>query len=290
MRVLIAEDSVSGRIVLKRTVERLGHECRVAVDGEDAWSLFQEHGADVIISDWMMPKLEGPELCARVRAQGSEPYVYFAFLTVLDDKQHALEGIRPGADGYLPKPLDPLDLQTCLIAAERVTSLHRTLAQANLRLTENATRELGRANRALYESARTDALTSLNNRLRLQEDLLTMYSRAIRYGQRYSVVMLDLDRFKAYNDRYGHLRADTVLQKVAQVIKLTCRDGDSAYRYGGEEIVVVSPEQNDDGAFRAADRFRCAVEALGIEHLGNPPTGPSRSARGNGHGHGRRSR
>jgi two-component system, cell cycle response regulator len=132
MRVLIAEDSPLERNMLQDAVAVLGHECLVAADGAEAWQLFSEFGADVVISDWMMPGVDGLELCRRVRADTREAYTYFVFLTRLEDRPHALQGMEAGADDYLVKPLDLDDLHLRLIAAERVTMLHRRLAEAKL--------------------------------------------------------------------------------------------------------------------------------------------------------------
>ena len=125
MRVLVAEDSRLERLMLQRSVESLGHECIVAEDGVQAWEMVEAIGADVIISDWLMPRLEGPELCRLVRSRPGTPYIYFIFVTALSDKEHALAGMRTGADDYLTKPLDLDDLEARLIAAARVTVLHR---------------------------------------------------------------------------------------------------------------------------------------------------------------------
>ena len=127
MHVLIAEDSAVERIMLERFVRELGHEPVLAPDGEQAWELFQTHGADVLISDWMMPGLDGAELCRRVRAHPSAPYTYIILLTVLDDDEHTRFGMQAGADDYLRKPLRIEDLEMRLIAAERVSYLHRQL-------------------------------------------------------------------------------------------------------------------------------------------------------------------
>src|SRR5438874_10389118 len=124
MRILIAEDSPFQRRILADAVEGLGHECVAAQDGDEAWELFDKNGADVIISDWMMPGLEGPELCRRVREHSGESYTYFIFLTALEDKQHAQVGMRAGADDYLTKPLRLDELGLRLTAAARVTALH----------------------------------------------------------------------------------------------------------------------------------------------------------------------
>lgn len=262
MRVLIAEDSAVGRVLLQHAVEALGHECLIANNGLEAWELFERELPDVIISDWMMPGLEGPDLCRRVRSRPDTPYTYFVFLTVLKAKEHALIGVQAGADDYLSKPLDPLDLRICLIAAERIVSLYRSLDQK--------TAELEQANRELFETARTDALTHVGNRLRLHEDLTRLESQATRYGHNYAVAMCDLDHFKAYNDALGHLAGDAALRLVAEIITRECRTSDAVYRYGGEELVVIMTEQTLQSAGTALERIRGAVQSGAIAHPASP--------------------
>jgi len=262
MRVLIAEDSAMGRLLLQRAVEVLGHECLVAADGLAAWELFEREVPDVVISDWMMPGLEGPELCRRIRSRPDTPYAYFVFLTVYREKEHALIGIQAGADDYLTKPLDPQDLKICLIAAERVISVHRGLAQK--------TAELERANRDLFQTSRTDALTHVGNRLRLHDDLDQLDSHVARYGYRYGVAICDLDYFKAYNDALGHPAGDAALRAIAEILSRQCRAGDAVYRYGGEEFVIIMPEQPISAAVLAVERIRQAVEQAAIPHPSSP--------------------
>jgi DNA-binding response OmpR family regulator len=132
MRVLIAEDDPGIRDLLHDLIERQGHAVTVARDGEEAWGLFTEHGADVIVSDWLMPRVEGPELCRRVR-QHQAPYAYFILLTALGDQQHHLTGRKSGADDYLAKPFDMEDFGARMVTAERVITLHRR-REALLRL------------------------------------------------------------------------------------------------------------------------------------------------------------
>jgi len=262
MRVLIAEDSVMGRLLLQRAVEGLGHTCIVATDGLAAWQLFERELPDVVISDWLMPGMEGPDLCRRIRSRPDTPYAYFVFLTVLREKEHALVGVQSGADDYLTKPLDPLDLKVCLIAAQRVVSLHRSLAQK--------TDELEAANRELFETARTDALTRVGNRLRLHEDLCRLEGQAERYGYSYALAMCDLDHFKAYNDALGHLDGDTALRAVADILARECRTSDGVYRYGGEEFAVIMAEQALTRAGLGLDRIRLAVQQANIPHPASP--------------------
>jgi len=129
VRVLVAEDDVDIRDLLEIAIASLKHEVRTARDGQEAWEIFQAEGADVIISDWLMPRVQGTELCRLVRASEGTPYVYFVILTALDSEEHMLQGMRAGADDYLVKPFSIGALQARLVAAQRVTMLHRALAQ-----------------------------------------------------------------------------------------------------------------------------------------------------------------
>lgn len=265
MRILIAEDEPVSRLLLQKAVERLGHECLVTEDGTAAWERFQETPVDAIVSDWMMPGLDGLALCRRVRERESATYTYVVLLTTLSDKAHLRAGLEAGADDYLTKPLDLDELEVRLIAAARVTSLYRQLAERNA--------EVERLNRELFEQARRDPLTQLRNRLQLQEDLALLDARAARYGQRYCVALCDVDCFKPYNDHYGHPAGDEVLRAVADVIAQHCRCDDLAYRYGGEEFLLLLPEQSPDGAVAAVERLRRAVEGLAIAHDNQAPPG-----------------
>lgn len=266
MRLLIAEDDAVSRTILQRAVEKLGHECLVAADGQEAWETYQGHpDVDVVLSDWMMPRMDGLELCRRVRGLDRGRYPCFLFLTALGDREHLTEGMQAGADDYLTKPLDRDELRMRLISASRVVDLHRSLMEKQ--------RELEEVNEELFTQARRDPLTRLGNRLRLQEDLDTFGARATRYGHSYSALLCDIDHFKLYNDHYGHLAGDEVLQRVANAIMRTSRSGDTAYRYGGEEFLVLLPEQSLEGAHIAVRRLHGAIEGLKIPHEAAEPPG-----------------
>ena len=265
MKILIAEDSTLYRMMIQSVVEELGHEYLLASDGQEAWEVFQEFGADVIISDWIMPRLDGPSLCRRVRAHGGGRYTYFILLTSREEKEDFLAGMQAGADDYLTKPLDRDNLEVRLIAASRVTSLHQQLSDRNA--------EMERLNGALFDSARTDPLTQLGNRLRQWEDLEVLQGRVARYGHSYCVALCDIDHFKAYNDQYGHMAGDRALRVVAQVLAGQGRSGDAAYRYGGEEFLLILPEQSLETAMVGVNRVRLAVEDLAIPHAANEPFG-----------------
>ncbi|MEA2283871.1 MAG: hypothetical protein QOK21_4478 [Solirubrobacteraceae bacterium] len=246
MKVLIADDEPGTRLLLATTLERLGHECIAASDGDEAWRRFTAEQPAVVVTDWQMPGLDGTELARRIRERRTADYTYVVVLTGAADEASARAAMEAGADDVLLKPLDAADLERKLIAAERVTATHRRL----------------------HADARHDPLTGIGNRLRLAEDLEAVCGRVERYGHAYCVAIADVDRFKGYNDAHGHPRGDDVLRAVAETLRETVRTGDSVYRYGGEEFVVLLPEQSLAGAEQAAERLRAAVEALALPHPG----------------------
>jgi diguanylate cyclase (GGDEF)-like protein len=258
MKVLIADDSPAHLLALQKAVTALGHDCLVAKDGDEAWEKFNSRNPEVVISDWVMPGIEGDELCRRIRDAGG-PYCYVIVLTSLDDKRHVMEGMNAGADDYLAKPLDADDLEARMAAAARVTKLHARI--------DRQQEELEGLRREQEELARQDPLTGIGNRLRMSEDLDRIDSQLSReHGAGYAILMCDVDRFKTYNDHRGHQEGDRVLRTVAQAIASACRGGDAVYRYGGEEFAVVLAEQDGVGAPTAGERFRQAVEDLKMEH------------------------
>lgn len=265
MKILVVDDDPVSRLIAEEAVRKLGHECLSADGGEPAWELFQKERPDVVISDWLMPDLDGLEFCRRIRFEQTAMYSSFILVTSLGDKQHALEGMLAGADDYLSKPLQIDELQMRLIAASRLNALHRKL--------EDHQHFLESLNDALRLTARVDALTGLGNRLRLREDLAALNSRMARYGDEYCICVLDLDRFKAFNDTYGHLEGDQALKAVADAISGQVRAGDSTYRFGGEEFVCVFRSVTLLEAAALLDRIRLRVESLAIPHASNEPWG-----------------
>lgn len=263
MKVLIAEDSDVARALIQMTLSSLGHEWIAAQDGDAAWELFQSEAPDVVISDWLMPGMNGDELCRRVRQHPGASYTYFILLTSLAAQAHVVRGMEAGADDYLKKPFETDDLNARLIAAARVTALHE-------RLTAQQT-ELETLNRVLFEESRHDPLTRVGNRIALRERLTLMSGTAQRYGHAYCVALYDVDNFKTFNDTQGHLAGDRVLSAVADALGSRGRTGDTVYRYGGEEFVVIFPEQSLENAATAAERIRQEVVALAVPH---PACGP----------------
>ena len=255
MKVLVVDDDPGSLMVAKAVVEQSGYECLSATDGDAAWQIFQEHRPQVVVTDWMMPGLNGLELCEAIRRGETDSYTYLVLLTSFGSQDDVLAGMESGADDYVTKPLDPFTLRTRLLVALRVTALHT---------------ELGRYRQELTRQARTDPLTNLDNRLKLTEDLDLLHKRALRYGTRYSLALCDVDYFKSFNDLQGHPAGDEALKAVAETLTALARDTDGIYRYGGEEFLLILPDQSGRDARVAVDRIRAGIQSLGITHKGNP--------------------
>jgi diguanylate cyclase (GGDEF)-like protein len=228
------------RLMLRNAVASLGHETLEACDGQQAWDMLVRTGADVVVSDWMMPGLEGPELCRRVRAHQDGSYTYFILLTTLADRRYALEGMEAGADDYLAKPLDVGELQLRLIAAQRITQLHKELLERD---------------KHLRYLADTDPLTGLPNRTLFLYHLEQGLARAERWARPVGVLFLDLDNFKVINDSLGHQGGDVLLVEIASRIRGCVRDNDTVARLGGDEFtVLVEDIEGEDEATALAER------------------------------------
>jgi diguanylate cyclase (GGDEF)-like protein len=249
MRILVVDDEPLSRHVLQAAVEQLGHQWTAAENGQAAWQCFNQDRPDVLITDLLMPEVDGLELCRRVRADTRAGYTYIILVTVLGERQDIVRGMDAGADDYLIKPVQLFDLQARLIAAQRVTDLHA---------------ELDRHRAELAHLARHDPLTGLGNRRSLDEDLEVLHARSQHYGRRFALAMCDIDRFKTYNDTHCHRAGDQALRAVAATIAQELRGGDSVYRYGGEEFLLILPEQTPDTAMVAVERVRSAVQRLAI--------------------------
>lgn len=262
LNVMVVDDDPDATAALEVVVAGLGHTVVRAVDGLDALAKHTASSVDVIVCDWYLPRMTGLELCRRLRAGVDAPYVYFVLITGVGDRAGFLEGMRAGADDYLLKPVRLDDLEGRLVSASRVIALQRSLRARN--------DALARATDLWHRAAHVDPLTDSANRLQLREDLAALESRASRYGHCYSTAICDVDLFKPYNDLYGHVAGDHALRFVAATIGATLRRGDTLYRYGGEEFLVILPEQRALEARPVMERVRSEVAALGLRHGASP--------------------
>lgn len=257
LEILVVDDETSSRSGLAMAIAMLGHHCRTAASAAEALERIAEKPADVVISDWEMPGMSGAQLCERIRSAGDDaPYTYFIVLTGFHDREHLIAAMEAGADDYQRKPVELDELEARLVSAARVVELHRRLASKTAALRHDSKR--------FYAASRTDTLTGAGNRLHLDEELTAALARARRYGHKCSIAMCDLDFFKAFNDRFGHVAGDEALRRIAETMRSTIRTGDALFRYGGEEFAVLLVEQNVGDASRVMERVRAEVERIAL--------------------------
>lgn len=251
MKILIAEDDPVSRRVLEVFLKKWGYMAIPVGNGADALALLETDDAPrLAILDWMMPGMEGTEVCRRVRQQTGKPYIYLLLLTARGQKQNLLEGLQSGADEYLAKPFDAEELRARLRAGERIIQMQDELIAARDRLQEQATH---------------DALTGLLNRGASIEVLTRELTRGTREHRPVGIIIADLDHFKRVNDSYGHVAGDAVLQEIALRMKNCVRPYDSVGRYGGEEFLILAPSAEEDNVYRLAERIRTAIEATPVK-------------------------
>jgi two-component system, cell cycle response regulator len=245
VKVLIAEDNSGFRQVLERMLQKWGYEVVSASNGLQAWEILQAPEAPrLAILDWMMPELDGVEVCRRVRDQNHEPYIYILLLTAKDTAEELVEGMEAGADDYLKKPVNTHELRVRLRAGQRIIDLQE---------------ELVRAREALRRQATRDQLTELWNRTAMFDILTAELTRAKRDSNTVSILMIDLDHFKRVNDTLGHAAGDGVLREAARRMVACIRSYDSVCRYGGEEFLIILPGCDIAAATLRAQGIRLAV-------------------------------
>jgi len=249
-RVLVAEDDAMFRRILQKWLENWGYHVIVAEDGGKAWSILQqERPPELLILDWMMPEIEGVELCRRIRERQRPPYQYILLVTGKDDKEDLVKGLEAGADDYLTKPFEQNELRAHLLVAKRILTLQRDLIDAR---------------EELRSQAMHDVLTGIWNRGAVLDQLSRELDRSTRAKTTTGVLMLDLDHFKKVNDTYGHLTGDAVLREVAKRVTESIRSYDTVGRYGGEEFVVVLPNCGTAEIEQNAERIRLAISSVPI--------------------------
>ena len=249
MRILIADDDRVSRKVLKAALTKLGHEVVESEDGTEALRmLLAPDGPRLAILDWMMPGADGLTVCATIRQQATA-YVYVILLTSRDGQSDMVEGLGAGADDFLTKPLDVIELTARLRSGERVIELQHRLLETQA---------------ALQHAATHDRLTGLWNRGTVVDHLDGELNRTRREGASMSVLLVDIDYFKRINDTYGHAAGDQVLCEVSQRIRSQLRAYDTAGRYGGEEFLVVLPGTDASSARVVAERLRSSVHTTPV--------------------------
>ena len=252
--ILIAEDNpVSGKMLEKIFVQE-GHKVIIAENGRVAMEKFNNKFCPIVITDWMMPEMNGLELCRAIRSGDRQSYVYIILVTANNEKQKVVTGLEAGADDYITKPYNPAELIARLNTGIRFLRLEESLKKANEEIRKLSIK---------------DSLTGSYNRAFISQHLPKELKRAIRYNRPLSLIFCDIDHFKRINDTFGHNVGDQVLKELIRIISNAIRmNMDWIGRYGGEEFIVVLPETDIHGAYFIAERLRKKVEAMVVKTMG----------------------
>ncbi len=261
MKILVVDDDPHSRRLLAVNLAFAGHGVVEAPDGEVAWAMFQEERYRLIITDWMMPGLDGMQLIQNIRAAQGEGYTYIMLVTGLGTKPQRITGLESGADDYLTKPYDPEELLARITIGARILKLEESLLASR---------------RQMEMLAMHDTLTGLFNRRAIHDRALAELNRVARgtATSPLSVILLDVDRFKTINDSYGHEAGDQTLRLVADVLAQQLRSYDVVGRWGGEEFLMLLPGASPAEALAAAERIRetLAATALPLPGTSTPIT------------------
>jgi diguanylate cyclase (GGDEF)-like protein len=261
MHAVVADDDRIATAILQRSLERWGVDVTVVHDGEAAWQVLSGGVTpDLAIVDWMMPGIDGIELCRRIRADPALASLYVLLLTGRGTRIDLIAGLDAGADDYMVKPIDAEELRARVNVGTRVVTLQR-------RLTERVSElQLARDHLALLAS--TDALTKLYSRRWWFELATIEYARSRRRDHGFSLLAVDIDFFKAVNDTFGHEAGDRVLQQFADLVRHECRQCDIVGRIGGEEFALLLPETTLDDAENLARRITEECRNLAVPTRG----------------------
>jgi diguanylate cyclase (GGDEF)-like protein len=265
MRLLIVEDDPLYLTHLVEITKPWDYDILTAVNGLDAWHLINQSPAEphLILLDWTMPELDGYDLCRKIKAMKNQHMYYVVMLTSKGHIEDLTASLDAGADDYIVKPAHPKELRSRLTAGRRILDCQYMMSQL--------TNELIQVNKELQRMVAVDGLTNIANRRHFDERFDGEWRRAIREQNFLSLLLIDLDYFKQYNDTYGHLAGDGCLKQVASILSTTAsRAGDLVARYGGEEFVVLLPNTDAVGASVVAESLRCAISDLHIPHEKSP--------------------
>ena len=260
LRVLVADDDKLTSMILRRNLETMGLEVVEADNGNEAWNRIEAENFRLVISDWMMPGVSGIELCKRIRTRRfDQPYTYVILLTARSEQEDRDECYAAGADDFLAKPFERAELVARVSAARRILGMQAEL-ERNSRQIEDMKEELQRQCARLAEVASVDGLTGLKNRRHFHDILDKSFSFASRHRLPLSVVLIDVDHFKSYNDSFGFPNGDKALSEIGRILQDSIREHDIAARYGGEEFVLILPGTDALGISQFSERVRARIE------------------------------
>lgn len=259
MKILIVDDSPTIRAAIVQLLHRMGHGVVEAENGEQALESYRRDRPELVLMDVTMPVLDGYDAARRIREENPDDWVPIIFLSGKEADQDLDRAIEAGGDDYLVKPVSFVVLNAKIRALHRIESMRRKLFEVS--------RELAVANRELERLSTHDGLTGIPNRRHFDSYLLTEVRRAARDREPLSLILADVDHFKAFNDCYGHLAGDDCLRRVAAAFDAASRrPADLPARYGGEEFALILPGTAMQGAIDVAKSVAREVARLAILH------------------------
>jgi diguanylate cyclase (GGDEF)-like protein len=264
LRILVVDDEpISLRIVVS-LLERQGHRVTVARNGHEALAAALGKPPQMVVTDWMMPEMDGLELCKRLRSTDTGRDLYILILTGQNEEERIVEAFEAGADDHVAKPVNSRLLLARIRPGIRVIELQERL-QGEVREKDEANARLAIEKRKFKVASMTDALTELPNRRYAMKRLEKEWATSARASLPLSVILLDIDHFKIVNDTYGHDVGDEVLKATAHAVNRVLRTSDTCTRMGGEEFLVICPGTPLEGAGQLAERIRVAIETNQVQ-------------------------
>lgn len=264
LRVLIVDDDPTALILMETLLGvTLGHKVYSASNGQQAIAIALEVKPQIVVTDWLMPIMDGLEFCRTLRAAEWGQTMYIIMLTGVSTEEDISKAFEAGVDDYVSKPINSRALRARMRAAWHYVKLLESWERDRAQLKQFAA-ELAISNRRLEQMSMTDLLTNLPNRRAGMNAMDQAWKASDRSGQPMAVLMIDIDHFKKVNDDHGHAVGDAILKEVAQAIKNSARKDESVCRLGGEEFLVICGNVALSQAFQAAERLRMAIKALTI--------------------------
>lgn len=271
-RILVAEDDPTSAAILTKSLQKAGYEVFQAVDGFQAVEIATEHRPDLILLDMMMPGRDGLETCTILKSQERTRDIPVIFVTAVSATEQVVRAFGVGGCDYVTKPFRAAEVLARVSTHVRIRKSEVELTEKK-RETFELARKLAEANVDLALLGRVDTLTRVFNRRAWQEAAEHEQKRFENEALPYSILMIDVDHFKAYNDSQGHQAGDECLCHIVEAALASCRPKDIVARVGGEEFVVLASETTSGEALMLAERIREAVWALAITHPGSAADG-----------------
>lgn len=250
-RILLVEDSTLQAKTAIQFLEKDGYEVQWAKDGKAAINLIKSYPIDIVLLDLVLPDMTGNQLCRWLKLNEDTKGIPIIMLTVRSEVDDKVAGLEAGADDYLPKPYNEIELNARIYACLRTKALQDDLRQKNVQLEDML--------KKVSVLASTDYLTGLYNRRQFEIILKKEYLRAVRYKEPLTCFMVDIDHFKRINDTFGHNAGDAVLKEVSLTITTNLREIDLIARWGGEEFIIALPNTDEEGSLTPASRILKAV-------------------------------